>query len=380
VSKPIAVVDSSAELGGAELSLLPVVRELAETHAVVAFLPSDGPLRERLVEMGAHVEGGFRLPQTLARESRQYGGRNLAALGFAAIPHQARLAAAFARLRPAVVYCNGFRAQLGATVPASLLRIPIVWHIRDFVPQGGSGRIWTHLSRLASVLLANSSATATQRGLSRRALIARNGIDLELFPPREQEPPPPPVLGMVGHLTPWKGHLRFLRVLAAARERVPDLRGAIAGGPIYRTSDHAEYPARVERERSELGLDGRCEVEQVEPAAMSRFLSRLTLFLHCPDRPEPFGRSLVEAMAVGVPVIAAAGEGAGETVGDAAVVCRIGDDDAIREAVVDLLADPQARSSRALAGIERAHSQFDESVYARHVADVIREAATRRQS
>jgi glycosyltransferase involved in cell wall biosynthesis len=377
VSKPIAVVDSSAELGGAELSLLPVVRELAETHAVVAFLPSDGPLRGRLVEFGAQVEGGSWLPQTLARESRQYGGRGLVALGLAAIPQQARLAAAFARLRPAVVYCNGFRAQLGATLPASLLRIPIVWHIRDFVPQAGSGRIWTQLSKLPSILLANSSATATQRGLSRRALVVHNGIDLAQFPPREHEPPPPPVLGMAGHLTPWKGHLRFLRVLAATREQVPDLRGAIAGGPIYRTSDHAEYPARVERARSELGLDGQCEVVHVAPAAMGSFLSRLTLFLHCPDRPEPFGRSLVEAMAVGVPVIAAAGEGAGEAVGDAAVVCRIGDDDAIREAVVDLLADSQARSSRALAGVVRAHSQFDEGVYARRVAEVIRETATR---
>jgi glycosyltransferase involved in cell wall biosynthesis len=129
-----------------------------------------------------------------------------------------------------------------------------------------------------------------------------------------------------------------------------------------------------------LGLDGQCEIEHVEPAAMWRFLSGLTVFLHCPDRPEPFGRSLVEAMAVGVPVIAAAGEGAGEAVGDAAVVCGIGDDDAICEAVLNLLADPQARASRGLAGVQRAHSHFNERLYARRVASVILDAADGRRN
>jgi glycosyltransferase involved in cell wall biosynthesis len=183
---------------------------------------------------------------------------------------------------------------------------------------------------------------------------------------------------MAGHLTPWKGHLRFLRVLAWARERVPDLRGAIAGGPIYDTSGHAEYLARVEAERAALRLKGQCKVEHVDPAAMPGFLARLTVFLHCPDRPEPFGRSLVEAMAVGTPVIAAAGEGAAEVVGEAAVVCGLGDELAIRDAVVRLVSDTAGRAENSRAGIRRAHSLFDERQYARRVADIIRETAGER--
>jgi glycosyltransferase involved in cell wall biosynthesis len=200
-----------------------------------------------------------------------------------------------------------------------------------------------------------------------------NGIDLERFRPRIAEPPGPPVIGMAGHLTPWKGHLRFLRVLASLRERVPELRGSIAGGAIYKTSDHDAYPTKLKATLGELGLDNACAVAHVEPEDMAEFLGRLTIFVHCPDRPEPFGRSLVEAMAIGVPVIAAAGEGAEEVVGGAAVVCPLHDESSISGAVLDLLTNSEARRERTHAGIARAQL-YDERTYAQHVADVIRRA------
>ncbi len=381
LTKPIAVVGSSAELGGAELSLLPVVRNLAETHPVVVFLPCQGPLARRLLDAGARVVPGFSLRRPLSLASRQYGVGSLARVGVAAALQQTRLAVSLARLRPAAIYCNGFRAQLGATLPAALLRVPVVWHVRDFAPAGAAGRAWSWLARHADVIVANSSATATQAALSRPGLVVHNGIDLERFHPRAAEPPGPPVVGMAGHLTPWKGHLRFLRVLASLRERVPELRGSIAGGAIYETFGHDAYPAKLEATLRELGLDNACAVAHVEPEDMAEFFGRLTIFVHCPDRPEPFGRSLVEAMAVGVPIVAAAGESSAEVVGTTGVVCPLSDERAIRGAVLDLLADSAVRQERTRAGIVRARTLFDEREYAQRVANVIRDATgTRRRA
>jgi glycosyltransferase involved in cell wall biosynthesis len=110
---------------------------------------------------------------------------------------------------------------------------------------------------------------------------------------------------------------------------------------------------------------------------MPEFLAGLTVFVHCPDRPEPFGRSLVEAMATGVPVIAAAGAGAEEVVGKAASVCPLGDETCLSVALLDLLTDSEARLERARAGIAQAQL-YDERTYAQCVADVIRHAASRR--
>jgi hypothetical protein len=44
------------------------------------------------------------------------------------------------------------------------------------------------------------------------------------------------------------------------------------------------------------------------------------------------------------------------------------------------LADPQARAGRGLAGVRRAHSHFNERLYARRVASVILEAAGSRRN
>jgi hypothetical protein len=44
------------------------------------------------------------------------------------------------------------------------------------------------------------------------------------------------------------------------------------------------------------------------------------------------------------------------------------------------LANPQARAGRGLAGVRRAHSHFNERLYARRVASLILETADRRRN
>jgi glycosyltransferase involved in cell wall biosynthesis len=165
-------------------------------------------------------------------------------------------------------------------------------------------------------------------------------------------------------LTPWKGHLRFARVVAGLRQDRPELKGAIAGGDLYDTAEHNRYAAKLRSSIDDLGLKGALEVTHVAPEEMPSFLASLTVLVHCPDRPEPFGRTLAEALAIGVPVVAAAGPGAAEVVGDAGVLLPIGDEAQIIGAVRQLLADPERRAVLSAAGIHRARMLFDERDYA----------------
>jgi glycosyltransferase involved in cell wall biosynthesis len=373
----IAIVNSSAQIGGAELSLLPVVRVLGERADVTALLPGDGPLHDELRAAGAETDV-FSLGTQLARASRQYGtstGRRFVA---ATMRQQSQLFGRLRRAHPAVLYCNGFRAQLAATVPGQLLRVPTVWHVRDFVPEDRFGRVWELLARRTRIVVANSAATGQQPLLQRaRVLVVLNGVDLERFRPRAAEPAGPPLVGMAAHLTAWKGHLRFARVLASVRERTPDVRGAIAGGDLYDTATHSDYAAELQEAAARLGLADVLDVRHVAPAEMPSWLASLSVLVHCPDRPEPFGRSLAEALAVGVPVVAAAGPGAEEVVGSAGVVLPIGAEVEIVEAVQALLHDPDRRAALVTAGVERARTLFDERVYAERVATAVLGAARR---
>lgn len=372
----VAVVNSSSQIGGAELSLLPVVRRLRETAEVTAFIPGDGPLHDALTALGVTTES-FLLPGSLTRASRQYGTHTGGRLALAMVRQQASMTAALRRARPDVVYCNGFRAQLGATLPARLLRVPVVWHVRDFIPSDMFGRVWKLQARAATSVIANSAATGRQPLLrGSHVVVIPNGIDLDRFRARGAEPAGPPVVGMAGHLTPWKGHLRFARVVRALRDELPELRGAIAGGDLYDTAEHDLYAAELSSSIADLDLQGALDVANVLPEEMPSFLARLTVLVHCPDRPEPFGRTLAEALATGVPVVAAAGAGAAEVVGDAGIVLPIGAEGEIVAAVQSLLADPARRTALSAAGLERARRLFDERDYASRAAAEVFAAAT----
>jgi len=370
----IAIVDSTAEIGGAQLSLLPVAALLAREREVTAFLPGPGPLAAALEDVGVRLASGFELPEVLRRMSGTYEDEvSPRQAVVTAAGHQRRLARALRRLDPSVVYLNGFRAQMGATAPARATTARVVWHIRDFRRPGVLGAAWSALALAVSTLIANSAATARQPGLRHvagRVTTVHNGIDLGRFVPAA--PPAGPVIGMAAHLSPWKGHARFLRVLARLREDVPDLHGRIAGGEIYTTAGHSGYADSLRRQITELGLEERCTVERVAPEDMPRWLGSLTALVHCPERPEPFGRVLAEALATGIPVVACEEGAAPEVLGAAGLLAAPHDDAMLAGLVRRLLADPELRARLALAGRQRAEALFDERVYAERVARHLR--------
>jgi len=351
-----------------------VVEELSQVRPLVAFLPGDGPLRRSLEQLGVDVRPGFRPGNALLAASSQYGVTSLGQIALESVVQQVRLANALRAARPEIVYCNGLRAQLAATLPSLAVGSRVVWHVRDLVPEGPVNRTWSLLARLSSVVIANSPWTAAQPGLARlrhKPVVVWNGIDTRRFPERQHEPPGPPVVGMAGHLTPLKGHLRFLRVIARVRQHIPEIRAQIAGGDIYRTAGHYEYVRQVRDEVARLGAAGHCTIDEVPFERMPHWMAGLTVLVHCPDRPETFGRVLVEAMAVGVPVVAASGPGAREVVNGGGLHGQLGDESWVGDAVLTLLKDPGLRARLAQAGAVHARHTFDEGTYKRDVTAAI---------
>jgi glycosyltransferase involved in cell wall biosynthesis len=242
----------------------------------------------------------------------------------------------------------------------------VAWHVRDFARGGAIGLAWRSLAVLATLIITNSHATADQpalRHVRRRIAAVPNGIDLSTFRLRASAPEGIAMVGMVAHLTPWKGHARFIRVVANLLRRHPNLYALIAGGEYYDTTGHGGFQMQLQRLITESGLSPVCRIEHVAPDAMPAWLSALSVLVHCPDDPEPFGRALAEAMAVGVPVVAATAGGGLEVVGDAALTVPPRDDAAIADAVSAVLTDRSLSADLSRRGRQRVEERYDERRY-----------------
>src|SRR5882762_1781775 len=143
-------------------------------------------------------------------------------------------------------------------------------------------------------------------------------------------------VGMIGHLAPIKGQEDFIRAAAIVCGVRDDVEFVIAGEDKSRSGEHRR---RLETLIDELGLSQRVSLlGWVEDVA--HILPTFELFVS-PSRSEPFGLSIVEAMAAGVPVVATMSEGACEIIEDDQTghLVPIGDVEALAKATVDLLSD-----------------------------------------
>jgi glycosyltransferase involved in cell wall biosynthesis len=190
--------------------------------------------------------------------------------------------------------------------------------------------------------------------------VVHNGIDTDRFArPRAAEgvrhDDSPVLVGTVGHLAPIKGQDLFLRAAALISARRQGAYFIVIGED---KSPRKGYRRLLERLVGELGLSGRVSM----PGwcdDIPGVLSSLSLFVSA-ARSEPFGLAIVEAMAAGLPVVAAASEGAREIIEDGFSGRLVPADDpgALAEAVNDLLDDPIERSRLGLHALRTARERY----------------------
>ena len=146
-----------------------------------------------------------------------------------------------------------------------------------------------------------------------------------------------PLLTLPGRLTRLKGHADFLDIVATVRREVPNICGLIVGGADKRRSG---YEQELRTEVARRGLDDtilftghRSDIREI--LSLSDVVFSLTN-----NPPEAFGRTVVEALSLGRPVVGYDHAGAGEVLHalhpDGAV--PPGDTTAAAESALQLLA------------------------------------------
>lgn len=337
----VLVVGHSAALSGAELFLAGML-EHSRVEATVLLL-EDGPLADRLRDAGVDVRIRA-LPEELAGVTADGGGLRRGVTGF---PRVVRDVAAVMRdVRPEVVYTNSAKAHVLAIPVARAQGLPSVLHAHVRADRDSFNavnlRLVNVVSGLATHVIANSKATRAtlpQRVRDRTTVV---------YCPTEVRDVAPVTrsggrlsIACVGRIAEWKGQrvaVEALQSLLAARgPGAADLH--LYGGVAF------EKDRAYERELLELvdrhGLQDLVHVHGHVADVHSTMRSH-DVVVHTSTKPEPFGQVVVEAMAAGVPVVAADSGGPVEIVEDGitGLLYRTGDAAALGSALDRLVGEP----------------------------------------
>ena len=296
----ILYVQPVAERGGSDQALLRMLRGLGEEVSAHVVVPAEPPLRPDLEATGATVHV---VPMRRITTSGGLGWWARYALGWpVAVGRLWRLGR---RVGADLVHTNSLHSWYGWAV-ALLLRRPHVWHAREVVTQSRSAlRLERFLTRRFATLVTAMSETIAAPLAGGRVEVVLDDADREAFqPPRAGAfrvrvgiGDSVPLAVTASRLDTWKGVEVALEAWPDVRARRPDAVLAVAGATVRCKEAFADQLRR----RAEA-LEG--VVWLGERSDVADLVADADVLVALSTTAEPWGLSVVEALACGVPVVA----------------------------------------------------------------------------
>lgn len=213
-----------------------------------------------------------------------------------------------------VIVAESTKALLMGAIASRRARIPLIWHVHDRISAEYFGTVMAVVLRVlgrvvSAGYIANSRSTLQSLvTFGTRAIVAYPGVEQLNVAEHTQRSAEDVRVVMIGRLERWKGQDLLLRALAQSRHTPAT---TFVGGAHFGEDFGDELVALA----AELGITDTVtfagHVSDPTP-----FLTDADIAVHCSRTTEPFGQVIVEAMAAGCAVIAAAAGGPLEIVTD----------------------------------------------------------------
>lgn len=222
-------------------------------------------------------------------------------------------------------------------------------------------RMIGYLPRLK--LVANS--VATKNAVSEKCVVLYNGVADK--PIDRNKTDRVCNLLLIGRLNGWKG--QEVAIDAMRPFKNTEMRLRIVGGYF---AGHAHYLTALREQVRRLGLENQVEFHDFTDDP-TRFYQQADLVLVPSTRPEPFGLVAIEAMNVGLPVIASDHGGLAEIVRhqETGMLVKPGCADSLADAINAYRTQPQMAAKHGETGHARFQSHFTEAVYRQNFIDLV---------
>ncbi|MDD1428906.1 glycosyltransferase family 4 protein [Dolichospermum sp. ST_sed9] len=364
--KVLVVMPLGEQRGGGEMMFWDLMQQgrNAGVEWLAIFL-QDGPMVEQVRNLGIDtrvIESG---------RLRQIHRLIAAILHIAAIARQENV--------DAIVNWMWITHILGG-LAAMLAGVPSAWYQLE-VPYD---RTW--LVRLATLIPAKAIVTLSKDGQQAQAQIWPHrptplvypGVALDRFDPAVLPSPVEarkklglplnvPLIGIVGRLQRWKGMHVLLAAMPQVLQKYPHAHCVVVGGKHDLEPDYEEL---LHKQIVDLQLSDRVIMAGLQ-RNVPEWVQAMDIFVHASDK-EPFGIVIIEAMALGKPVIAGNAGGPTEIITDGVngLLTPYDDANALAQAILRYLDDQKFAQSAGIAAQNRA-LQFSTERYAQNFINTI---------
>jgi glycosyltransferase involved in cell wall biosynthesis len=340
---------ASAEIGGGNRYLLTLWSALSRYRDVelLAICPKDGPMVRLSRAQGIPCEvidfGQMEWRRPVASWSQYNLWQGL-----------------LSRFRPHVIHANHALGARSILLPAWRAAVPVICHIHFPPPPNFTSWAFRYLPKPKWFII-NSHAVESEVGESlRRACpnaphtVIHNPVDSEIFRSYDRVSNRRPRVGIVANLLPVKGHLDFLEMTRELIRRRVDAEFWVIGEDIHKKG----YREVLVDKADELGVSnaiqflGYCD-------NIPQIMNQLDIIVSC-SHVEPFGISLIEAMATERPVVATRVDGIPEVVEDGVTGFLVSPRAPLElaDAVQCLISDAHLRVRMGQAGRQRVQQLF----------------------
>lgn len=224
------------------------------------------------------------------------------------------------KTKPSIIHCNSPTTKYAfrSALIAKLLGIPFIWHVRVAESAEWKERFIATLS--SKIVVISDTVKEKFAWISNKDKVVKihNAVDTEIFRPglntesllhefdikRGKK-----IIGIFSRLDPWKGHMLFFESASIIKDKIPNSIFLVVG------EGEEEYKNQLMSHVETLGLKNdiifvgfRNDIPQL--------MNLCDVIVNPSIEPEPFGRTVIEAMACGKAVVATKMGGVVEVIKD----------------------------------------------------------------
>jgi glycosyltransferase involved in cell wall biosynthesis len=206
-----------------------------------------------------------------------------------------------------------------------IARIPFVAHVHLFGQTTSFDKLFNRFIDSFVYISKSVERHHVKLGMpSNKGIVIYNGVDIKEFTKTNENneikceygiTDDDYVIGIIGRIDWWKGHQYFIKAIADASKKTPNVRGLIVGELERSVTVH-------ENEKYYRNLNSMIKKHKLEDkiiltgfkSNIEKILNAIDVVVHASTEPEPFGLVIIEGMAAAKPVIATAAGGVPEII------------------------------------------------------------------